>query len=72
MYSNIYIYIYILEGPNNFDGDIFTRWNVFSHILTLKISPVKSQLLKMKNRPTPKPFKFVNLAEPGGSTLILK
>ena len=66
------IYIYILEGPNNFDGNIFTCRNVFSHILTQKISPVKSYLLQMKNRPTPKPFKFASLAQSGGSPAILK
>ena len=69
----IYSIHYAVEGPNNFfDVNIFTCRNVFSHILTQKISPVKSQLLQMKNRPTPKPFKFASLEEPGGSPVILK
>ena len=59
----IYIYIYILEGPDNYEGPIFSCRNVFPGILVLKLTYVQSQPLNMKIRPTPMMLNIADLAE---------
>ena len=53
----------VLEGPEKYDGRIFSCRNVFPGILVLKLTHVQSQLLNMKIRPTPVMLKIVDLAK---------